>query len=207
MVEQITIRSPTSKSRSSEPSCWTIPTLMPEDRPRLHTRHRSPNKMQIRSAYGRRRQLDDRVRRLLDPRVGNILQTDIADVVPDNCFHAFTSAAARRNAGRRSPSAGAASAMRDRPARAGRRCCATVDVKLVLSRCTPVRLGRAIRRTEYRRSERNAVSRRHQRPRGAPAFALTEGFYCVACRTPRPRRRSRGRSPGAWTRALKGCCE
>src|SRR5581483_1777042 len=62
-------------------------TFMTENRSRLHRRKRAPDHMQIRAANGAGRQPDDRIQRVFDLWLRNIIQPDVSNAMEYNCFH------------------------------------------------------------------------------------------------------------------------
>ena len=61
--------------------------LVAEDRPGLHRRHVALEDVQVSPADGRRVDSDDRVRRILDARVGNCVPGFLTRSVIDECLH------------------------------------------------------------------------------------------------------------------------
>jgi hypothetical protein len=70
--------------------------LVPEDVALLHEWREDLVEMPVRSADRRRRDADDRVRRLLDRRIGHRVDADVALPVPGNGLHGLTFLGARR---------------------------------------------------------------------------------------------------------------
>lgn len=62
----------------------TLDALVTEDRPGLHPAHRATHEVQIGPADRARGQTHDRVRRVLDPGFGDIVDTYVADGVKDD---------------------------------------------------------------------------------------------------------------------------
>ena len=75
-----TTRSPTSRLRTSSPSSSTTPTpSCPRIVPGFMPRHRAAHEVQVGAADRARGKAHDRIRRLLDRRLGDIVDADASD--------------------------------------------------------------------------------------------------------------------------------
>src|SRR3954465_11035097 len=68
----------------------TADALVPEDPAFLHAGHGAADEMEVGTADRARGQPHDRVRRLLDRGLGDVVQPDVTDAVVDDCLHALS---------------------------------------------------------------------------------------------------------------------